>query len=104
MPGVWDMQLIWFDCVIPQIGERALKPVIIPAIHWFEFKVGKDILSDKQEAFQARNERLGHKFYVVSRECEFMNNLETIIQPTLYIAKEIFKDEIVQKRGEIKWD
>ena len=45
--GVWDMPFLWRG-----------------TLHYFEFKVGRNVLSDAQVAFKAANEPHGAKFYV----------------------------------------
>lgn len=83
-PGVWDMCLHWVD-----------------GIHWFEFKVGADKLSPAQLKFKERMLPLGHKFYIVETEQQFHEQLKNIIEPTLHIAKEIWKEEL-EKFGKKK--
>lgn len=100
-PGVWDMQLIWFTQIDPyeQFGDPIAEKIILPAVHWFEFKVGKDALSDAQLKFQSRMEKIWHCFHVVSDEEAFMSNLKLIIEPTLHIAKQIWKEELEKTDG-----
>ena len=92
-PGVWDMQLLWIE-QIPNNVNHAGGVINVPAIHWFEFKVGRDDLSAKQKQFRKRMLPIGHKFYVVEEQEQFANALELIIKPTLHIAKEIWKEEL----------
>lgn len=89
-PGVWDMQLLWFFAkeLLPDYTWS-----VAPAIYWFEFKVGSDELSKKQISFRDRMTPLGHKFYIITREKEFKEIIKDIIEPTLHIAKEIWKEE-----------
>jgi len=96
-PGVWDMVLHWFN-----YHNVVGSPIIYPATHWFEFKVGRDDLSDKQILFQWRMAKLGHKFYVIRMEDEFMEVVKTIVEPTLHIAKQIWKEEHEQAWQELK--
>lgn len=100
-PGVWDMQLVWIaETVQPDAPTCA--PLILPVTHWFEFKVGKDNLSDKQRLFALRMGKIGHCFHVISEVEQFMSALEIIIKPTLHIAKEIWKEEYDTVWMEIK--
>lgn len=92
VPGVWDMVLHWFEQIMGY-HEGDPYPLIHPVTHWFEFKVGSDWLSGKQKQFQTRMEKIGHRFWVVQTEIQFFNALETIVKPTLHIAKEIWKEE-----------
>lgn len=87
-PGVWDMQLLWFTA-----HNVVGSPVTIQAVHWFEFKVGLDKLSAQQLRFQHRMEQLGHKFYIIQQEQQFLNVIKQIVEPTLNIAKQIWKEE-----------
>lgn len=96
-PGVWDMQLLW----IAQYNAVG-SPVITQATHWFEFKVGPDQLSDKQKLFALRMGKIGHKFYVINEEEEFIQIIKTIVEPTLPIAKEIWKEEFDKVWMELK--
>jgi hypothetical protein len=91
-PGIWDMQLIWFE-QIQQTNGLCSKCLTVQATHWFEFKAGRDDLSKAQLKFQARMEKIGHAFHVISEEDVFFSNLKLIIEPTLHIAKEIWKEE-----------
>lgn len=92
-PGVWDMQLVWFTCLGDWDANEFPRPMIIPANHWFEFKVGADSLSKAQIKFQNRMLPLGHKFHIIEREEQFRHILKSIVEPTLHIAKEIWKEE-----------
>lgn len=86
-PGVWDSCLNWFD-----VFNNGFIEQIVPAIHWFEFKVGTDTLKDTQIKFRSSMLPLGHKFYVISEENEFRTILISIVEPTLHIAKQIWKE------------
>lgn len=87
-PGVWDSCLNWFErLTVLNWGAR-----IVPAVHWFEFKVGTDSLKDEQIKFRSTMLPLGHKFYVISEEQEFRTILISIVEPTLNIAKQIWKE------------
>lgn len=93
MPGVWDMCLHWVDELEQPYAVWTAPALITGSTHWFEFKVGKDALSSKQKLFALRMGKLGHKFYVVQEEHEFMEIIKNIVEPTLHIAKEIWKEE-----------
>jgi hypothetical protein len=95
-PGVWDMCLNWLTCLGDWDDNEWPRPIIIPAVHWFEFKVGSDQLSKAQDKFQARMMLIGHKFHIITREHEFQQALKLIIEPTLHIAKQIWKEEYEQ--------
>lgn len=84
-PGVWDMQLNWFE-----IFDNGFIRQVIPAMHWFEFKVGKDTLSTAQKKFQQAMTPLGHKFYVISEEEEFQTQFKLIVELTLDYIKRIY--------------
>lgn len=88
-PGVWDMQLNWFAKV--QTIDYGL--LIVPAVYWWEFKVGADKLSTtrivngkkKRGQIEHREALLpfGHKFYVAHEEEEFQQQFKLIVEPTL---------------------
>jgi len=93
-PGVWDMQLNWFR--IEQTSGLTMQPVnykIHQSIYWFEFKVGRDTRNPAQLRFQQIMEPIGHKFYIIEEEKQFYDYLKNIIEPTLHIAKQIWKEE-----------
>lgn len=97
-PGVWDMCLYWFDqrpaLPFPESATIDLiKAAIIPAVHWFEFKVGSDDLGDEQKKFRETMLSLGHKFYIISEEKEFRTIINSIVEPTIHIAKQIWNKE-----------
>lgn len=89
-PGVWDMCLHWFNYSFAETDYDQLTPLVIPATHWFEFKVGSDDLSDAQKEFRNIFLPLGHKFYIIREEEEFKSILKSIVEPTLHIAKQIW--------------
>lgn len=94
-PGVWDMQFNWFDIleyITPDDTPEDNR--IIPATHWFEFKVGADVLSAEQKKFRKTMLPLGHKFYVVSDKETFLQHIKSIVEPTLHIAKQIWQEEV----------
>lgn len=91
-PGVWDSCLNWFEQILMYDESGPFAKRTIPATHWFEFKVGTDELSNAQKKFRTTMLPLGHKFYVVSEEEEFRTILISIVEPTLHIAKQIWKE------------
>lgn len=93
-PGVWDMVLHWFQIWRDPTGSEITK--IFPCEHWFEFKVGNDELSGKQKAFKKRMEPIGHKFHVITLESQFQRVMRQVVEPTLHIAKNIWKEEYEQ--------
>ena len=97
-PGVWDMCLQWFQVL--ETSHCSIYPVACN--HWFEFKVGRDELSEQQNRFRYRMEPLGHKFYIIEEEQHFTGALKLIIEPTLHIAKEIWKEELETTNGKSK--
>lgn len=90
-PGVWDMQFNWFEQAMGY-HEGDPYPMILERTHWFEFKVGADTLRAAQIKFRETMLPLGHKFYVVSEEQEFIEQIKIIVEPTLEIAKRIWAD------------
>lgn len=88
-PGVWDMCLHWFEELENPEGSYCAGS-LFPAIHWFEFKVGSDDLSDAQKEFRNIFLPLGHKFYIIREEEEFKSILKSIVEPKLHIAKQIW--------------
>lgn len=93
-PGVWDMQFNWFAVEQYPHGIQAEDYRIHPATHWFEFKVGADVLSKEQLKFRKTMQPLGHKFYVVSTKEYFLQQIKLIVEPTLHIAKQIWQEEL----------
>lgn len=91
--GVWDMQLNWFEQIHTPDNGFIKYGRIIPLTVWFEFKVGRDKLSDSQIKFRDTLLPLGHKFYIIGEQEEFMQNLKHIVEPTLHIAKQIWKEK-----------
>ena len=89
VPGVWDMVLHWFEAMRDLRGNRN---IILPAVHWFEFKVGSDELSANQKKFREIFLPLGHKFYIISEQEEFRITLKNIIEPNIAITKQIWKE------------
>jgi hypothetical protein len=93
--GVWDMQLNWFELLEYIAPDDIPEPVrIIPATHWFEFKVGRDVLSEKQKKFRKTMLPLNHTFYVIHTKETFLEQLKLIVEPTLHIAKQIWQEEV----------
>jgi len=96
-PGVWDMVLFWFDAMRDLRGN---KNIILPAIYWWEFKVGNDklsttkIVNNKKKRGQTEHRDiflpLGHKFNIATEEHEFKEQLKLIVEPTIEIAKLIW--------------
>ena len=93
-PGVWDMQFNWFDYFFTDTDYDQLSPKITAVTHWFEFKVGADVLSPAQLKFRKTMLPLGHKFYVISDKETFLQHIRTIVEPTLHIAKQIWQEEV----------
>lgn len=93
-PGAWDMVLYWFAEIkdLRTSNGMHFKDICMPAVHWFEFKVGNDDLSKAQIKFCNLMKPLGHHFHIISEEQQFYDQLKIIIEPTIHIAKQIWPE------------
>lgn len=103
-PGAWDMVLFWFELMISVTGYG--KPVPVPLVIWFEFKVGDDYLKDAQIDFKASNEMFGHRHYIISEEWQFkliidelLKRSQNYIHLISYEPKSIKKIATNKRRG-----
>lgn len=88
-PGVWDMQLFWFQVKI-DVAAGIWSKDYVPAIFWWEFKVGNDKLKPKQKLFREKMIPIGHTFFIASEEEEFQKQFNNVVEPTMEYVKEIF--------------